>query len=44
MSSVTSMIRTRRWQWIGYGLRKEPLDDSKMAVSWLPPGKGAEED
>ena len=25
-------------------LRKEPLDDSKMAVSWLPPGKEAEAD
>ena len=39
MPSATSMIRARRWEWIGHVLRKESSDDKRIALSWSPPGK-----
>ena len=37
MSSVTSsMIRARRSEWIGHVSRKEPSDDRRITLSWLP--------
>ena len=33
MQLATSMIRARRWEWIGHVLRKEPSDDSRIALS-----------
>ena len=39
MASATNMIRARRWEWIGHVLRREPSNDSRIAMSWTPPGR-----
>ena len=32
-------IGRRKWNWIGHTLRKKPVDITRRALSWKPPGK-----
>ena len=43
MVSATSMIRARRWEWIGHVLHREPSNDRRIAMSWTPPGTDEKE-
>ena len=37
-TEVTDLIRKRRWKWIGHVMRMKPSNDSRIAMSWNPPG------
>ncbi|XP_013400983.1 uncharacterized protein LOC106166864 [Lingula anatina] len=36
--SISEIIRTRRWKWIGHVLRKDPNSTTKVAMYWTPEG------
>ena len=37
-TEVTDLIRKRRWKWIGHVMRMKPSNDSRIAMTWTPPG------
>ena len=39
VKNISGEIRRRRWNWIGYVLRKERNDDRMVAMEWQPEGK-----
>ena len=36
---ISSLIKERRWKWIGHVHRMEPSEIPKIAMRWTPPGK-----
>ena len=36
---METIIKRRRWRWIGHVLRKEPGDITRAALHWTPEGK-----
>ena len=38
-TKVSDEIRRRRWNWIGHILRKDPKEDTVVALGWTPEGR-----
>ena len=36
---ISDTVKSKRWRWIGHVLRKRPMDDCRVALSWTPVGR-----
>ena len=39
MENLSEGVRKRRWQFIGHIMRKEPNNDCRIALTWIPEGR-----
>ena len=39
LPTVTTVVKRRRWRWLGHVLRKPPSSIPRIALKWTPDGK-----